>query len=384
MTGFGFAKPLGGKGTNQFGVKGTAAQAAPNAAVRPSADARILPDFTPAMPEQSRSARRRCGEVWGTSCRAWVYGPTWKHECGGTSPLELETGSAAGQIMIAIDQADSSEEVEKIWAGMPLNQKYNGHIIECLLKSKHTPNNVLDEAVTIYGRRHGSGIGSPLVAGWSSLVESNMAAAIFHKNVPTEVLMLHAARTDTFPRPDLGWCSIRSIREPQVPEVLLAVPNWVQELPITTDPVSAILLRTNDAEWLAAASQTIIVEVARTVADDLSLDWAKISPSFEVPQATAKRQATESSQLCAWICAMLMNKNLPSSCVEPLIDTLIDQQGVDGKWKVLLAHADIEDSSKAAVYTRTCSTAELVELLRSNPTLATPTTHSESTTTVAA
>lgn len=23
--------------------------------------------------------RRRCGEVWGTDCRAWVYAPTWTH-----------------------------------------------------------------------------------------------------------------------------------------------------------------------------------------------------------------------------------------------------------------------------------------------------------------
>lgn len=62
----GVGRAVGGRGTNQYQVRGYARTPAP----MPTVGLYTTP------PEVGR---RRCGEVWGTRCGAWVVGPDWSH-----------------------------------------------------------------------------------------------------------------------------------------------------------------------------------------------------------------------------------------------------------------------------------------------------------------
>lgn len=59
------ATARGGVGSNQYGRRGVSVAASGSAS-------RVLP-LAPSVPT------RRCGEVWGTKCKTWVYGPDWSH-----------------------------------------------------------------------------------------------------------------------------------------------------------------------------------------------------------------------------------------------------------------------------------------------------------------
>jgi len=64
-------KTGGGAGTNQYAVRGRA---------------KVFPTGTPDIPlvstalaNDTNTNRRRCGEVWGTKCQAWVTPPEYTH-----------------------------------------------------------------------------------------------------------------------------------------------------------------------------------------------------------------------------------------------------------------------------------------------------------------
>jgi len=62
-------KTGGGVGTNQYAVKGRA-KTLPTSAIDTGGVSMALVNGTD---------RRRCGEVWGTKCQAWVTPPTYTH-----------------------------------------------------------------------------------------------------------------------------------------------------------------------------------------------------------------------------------------------------------------------------------------------------------------
>jgi len=64
-------KTGGGVGTNQYAVRGRA-KALPTGTVD-------TPPVSMALVSDLGTDRRRCGEVWGTKCQAWVTPPTYTH-----------------------------------------------------------------------------------------------------------------------------------------------------------------------------------------------------------------------------------------------------------------------------------------------------------------
>ncbi len=60
-------KTGGGKGTNQYQVRG-------KCCIMP-----VVPNAGSLAEQAASPLRRRCGEVWGSNCRTMVTGPDWSH-----------------------------------------------------------------------------------------------------------------------------------------------------------------------------------------------------------------------------------------------------------------------------------------------------------------
>jgi len=88
----GVRKTGGGVGTNQYAVRGRA---------------KVLPTGTVDTPPVSTALvndtdRRRCGEVWGTKCRAWVTPPRYihgKHPIGGVRERYVDRADADPRVL---------------------------------------------------------------------------------------------------------------------------------------------------------------------------------------------------------------------------------------------------------------------------------------------
>jgi len=67
----GVRKTGGGVGTNQYAVRGRAKII--------TTDILDTPSVSTALVNDTGTDRRRCGEVWGTNCQAWVSPPEYAH-----------------------------------------------------------------------------------------------------------------------------------------------------------------------------------------------------------------------------------------------------------------------------------------------------------------
>lgn len=98
----------GGRGTNQYQVRGHAKIPAP------------APIVTLASPPETN--RRRCGEVWGTKCRIWIGAPSWSHgeHPSTTAMLATTQSSSTSAEILTLLAGDESWNV-RYWVAQNLS-----------------------------------------------------------------------------------------------------------------------------------------------------------------------------------------------------------------------------------------------------------------------
>jgi len=118
-------KTGGGVGTNQYAVKGRA---------------KVLPTGTIDTPPVSMALvsgtdRRRCGEVWGTKCQAWVTPPEYthgKHPTSGTRERYVDRADADPRVLEEL----SADKDTLVRSGVARNPNTRPEVLDTLAQDE--------------------------------------------------------------------------------------------------------------------------------------------------------------------------------------------------------------------------------------------------------